>query len=188
MSTFIIFAKPLTEISQGTVDWMPNFDGTLIEPKFLPSRLPNVLMNGASGIAVGMATDIPPHNLRDVVNATTALLDSPKLSIKELMSFIPSPDFPTKAEIISTHDELEEMYTTGRGSIKLRATYEIENGEIVINSLPYQVSSSKIFEQVASQIESKKISMIEDLRDESDESNPVRIIVVPRSNRIDKEH
>ena len=176
----------LTEISQGTVDWMPNFDGTLIEPKFLPSRLPNVLMNGASGIAVGMATDIPPHNLRDVVNATTALLDSPKLSIKELMSFIPSPDFPTKAEIISTHDELEEMYTTGRGSIKLRATYEIENGEIVINSLPYQVSSSKILEQIASQIDSKKISMIEDLRDESDESNPVRIIVVPRSNRIDK--
>ena len=176
----------LTEISQGTVDWMPNFDGTLIEPKFLPSRLPNVLMNGASGIAVGMATDIPPHNLRDVVNATTALLDSPKLSIKELMSFIPSPDFPTKAEIISTHDELEEMDTTGRGSIKLRATYEIENGEIVINSLPYQVSSSKILEQIASQIDSKKISMIEDLRDESDESNPVRIIVVPRSNRIDK--
>ena len=176
----------LTEISQGTVDWMPNFDGTLIEPKFLPSRLPNVLMNGASGIAVGMATDIPPHNLRDVVNATTALLDSPKLSIRELMSFIPSPDFPTKAEIISTHDELEEMYTTGRGSIKLRATYEIENGEIVINSLPYQVSSSKILEQIASQIDSKKISMIEDLRDESDESNPVRIIVVPRSNRIDK--
>ena len=176
----------LTEISQGTVDWMPNFDGTLIEPKFLPSRLPNVLMNGASGIAVGMATDIPPHNLRDVVNATTALLDSPKLSIKELMSFIPSPDFPTKAEIISTHDELEEMYTTGRGSIKLRAPYEIENGEIVINSLPYQVSSSKILEQIASQIDSKKISMIEDLRDESDESNPVRIIVVPRSNRIDK--
>ena len=176
----------LTEISQGTVDWMPNFDGTLIEPKFLPSRLPNVLMNGASGIAVGMATDIPPHNLRDVVNATTALLDSPKLSIKELMSFIPSPDFPTKAEIISTHDELEEMYTTGRGSIKLRATYEIENGEIVINSLPYQVSSSKILEQIASQIDSKKISMIEDLRDESDESNPVRIFVVPRSNRIDK--
>ena len=175
----------LTEISQGTVDWMPNFDGTLIEPKFLPSRLPNVLMNGASGIAVGMATDIPPHNLRDVVKATTALLDSPKLSIKELMSFIPSPDFPTKAEIISTHDELEEMYTTGRGSIKLRATYEIENGEIVINSLPYQVSSSKIMEQIASQIDSK-ISMIEDLRDESDESNPVRIIVVPRSNRIDK--
>ena len=176
----------LTEISQGTVDWIPNFDGTLIEPKFLPSRLPNVLMNGASGIAVGMATDIPPHNLRDVVKAIIALLDTPKLSIKELMSFIPSPDFPTKAEIISNQDELEEMYTTGRGSIKLRATYEIENGEIVINSLPYQVSSSKILEQIASQIDSKKISMIEDLRDESDENNPVRIIVVPRSNRIDK--
>ena len=176
----------LTEISQGTVDWMPNFDGTLIEPKFLPSRLPNVLLNGASGIAVGMATDIPPHNLKEVVQATIGLLDSPKLSIKDLMSFIPSPDFPTKAEIISSKEELEEIYTSGRGSIKLRATYEIENGEIVINSLPYQVSSSKILEQIASQIDSKKITMIEDLRDESDETNPVRIIISPRSNRIDK--
>ena len=177
----------LTEISQGTVDWMPNFDGTLIEPKFLPARLPNVLLNGASGIAVGMATDIPPHNLTDVVKATIALLESPKMSIKELMKYIPSPDFPTKAKIISTPDEIEEIYTTGRGSIKLRATYDVENGEIVISSLPYQVSSSKILEQVASQIESKKISMIEDLRDESDENNPVRLIVVPRSNRIDKD-
>ena len=176
----------LTEISQGTVDWMPNFDGTLIEPKFLPSRLPNVLLNGASGIAVGMATDIPPHNLKEVVQATIGLLDSPKLSIKDLMSFIPSPDFPTKAEIISSKEELEEIYTSGRGSIKLRATYEIENGEIVINSLPYQISSSKILEQIASQIDSKKITMIEDLRDESDETNPVRIIISPRSNRIDK--
>ena len=176
----------LTEISQGTVDWMPNFDGTLIEPKFLPSRLPNVLLNGASGIAVGMATDIPPHNLREVVQATIGLLDSPKLSIKDLMSFIPSPDFPTKAEIISSKEELEEIYTSGRGSIKLRATYEIEDGEIVINSLPYQISSSKILEQIASQIDSKKITMIEDLRDESDETNPVRIIISPRSNRIDK--
>ena len=176
----------LTEISQGTVDWMPNFDGTLIEPKFLPSRLPNVLLNGASGIAVGMATDIPPHNLKEVVQATIGLLDSPKLSTKDLMNFVPSPDFPTKAEIISSREELEEIYTSGRGSIKLRATYEVENGEIVINSLPYQVSSSKILEQIASQIDSKKITMIEDLRDESDETNPVRIIIVPRSNRIDK--
>lgn len=177
----------LTEISQGTVDWMPNFDGTLIEPKFLSSRLPNVLLNGASGIAVGMATDIPPHNLTDVVKATIGLIDNPKMTIPELMDYIPSPDFPTSAEIISTTEEMLEMYSTGRGSVKLRAKYEIENGEIVINALPYQVSTSKILEQIASQIDSKKINMIEDLRDESDEENPSRIIVVPRSNRIDKD-
>jgi topoisomerase-4 subunit A len=177
----------LTEISQGTVDWMPNFDGTLIEPKFLSSRLPNVLLNGASGIAVGMATDIPPHNLTDVVKATIELIDNPKMTIPELMDYIPSPDFPTSAEIISTTEEMLEMYSTGRGSVKLRAKYEIENGEIVINALPYQVSTSKILEQIASQIDSKKINMIEDLRDESDEENPSRIIVVPRSNRIDKD-
>ena len=177
----------LTEISQGTVDWMPNFDGTLIEPKFLSSRLPNVLLNGASGIAVGMATDIPPHNLTDVVKATIELIDNPKMTIPELMEYVPSPDFPTSAEIISTSEEILEMYSTGRGSVKLRAKYEIENGEIVINALPYQVSTSKILEQIASQIDSKKINMIEDLRDESDEENPSRIIVVPRSNRIDKD-
>ena len=176
----------LSEISQGTVDWMPNFDGTLIEPKFLSSRLPNVLLNGASGIAVGMATDIPPHNLTDVVKASISLIDNPKMTISDLMSFIPSPDFPTKAEIISSPEEMLEMYSTGRGSVKLRATYEIEEGEIVITALPYQVSTSKILEQIAAQVETKKINMIDDLRDESDEDNPSRIIVVPRSNRIDK--
>ena len=176
----------LSEISQGTVDWRPNFDGTLIEPKFLSSRLPNVLLNGASGIAVGMATDIPPHNLTDVVKASIALIDNPKMTISDLMSYIPSPDFPTKAEIISSPEEMLEMYSTGRGSVKLRATYEIEDGEIVITALPYQVSTSKILEQIAAQVEAKKINMIDDLRDESDEDNPSRIIVVPRSNRIDK--
>ena len=176
----------LSEISQGTVDWMPNFDGTLIEPKFLSSRLPNVLLNGASGIAVGMATDIPPHNLTDVVKASISLIDNPKMTVSDLMSFIPSPDFPTKAEIISSPEEMLEMYSTGRGSVKLRATYEIEEGEIVITALPYQVSTSKILEQIAAQVETKKINMIDDLRDESDEDNPSRIIVVPRSNRIDK--
>ena len=176
----------LSEISQGTVDWMPNFDGTLIVPKFLSSRLPNVLLNGASGIAVGMATDIPPHNLTDVVKASIALIDNPKMTISDLMSYIPSPDFPTKAEIISSPEEMLEMYSTGRGSVKLRATYEIEDGEIVITALPYQVSTSKILEQIAAQVEAKKINMIDDLRDESDEDNPSRIIVVPRSNRIDK--
>ena len=177
----------LSELSQGTVDWGPNFDGTLIEPRFLSSRIPNVLLNGASGIAVGMATDIPPHNLNEVVNATIALIDSPKLSVKELLKIIPAPDFPTKAEIISTPEELLEMYQTGRGAVKLRATYEIENGEVVITALPYQVSTTRILEQIAAQIDSKKLNLIEDLRDESDGENPVRIIVLPRSNRVDKD-
>ena len=177
----------LSELSQGTVDWGPNFDGTLIEPRFLSSRIPNVLLNGASGIAVGMATDIPPHNLNEVVDAVIALIDSPKLSVKELLKIIPAPDFPTKAEIISTPEELLEMYQTGRGAVKLRATYEIENGEVVITALPYQVSTTRILEQIAAQIDSKKMNLIEDLRDESDGENPVRIIVVPRSNRVDKD-
>ena len=177
----------LSELSQGTVDWGPNFDGTLIEPRFLSSRIPNVLLNGASGIAVGMATDIPPHNLNEVVDATIALIDSPKLSVKELLKIIPAPDFPTKAEIISTPEELLEMYQTGRGAVKLRATYEIENGEVVITALPYQVSTTRILEQIAAQIDSKKMNLIEDLRDESDGENLVRIIVVPRSNRVDKD-
>ena len=177
----------LSELSQGTVDWGPNFDGTLIEPRFLSARIPNVLLNGASGIAVGMATDIPPHNTTEVINATIALLDTPKLSTKELLKFIPAPDFPTKADIISTKEEILEMYETGRGAIKLRATYELEDGEIVITALPYQVSTTRILEQIAAQIDSKKMNLIEDLRDESDGENPVRIIVVPRSNRVDKE-
>ena len=177
----------LSELSQGTVDWGPNFDGTLIEPRFLSARIPNVLLNGASGIAVGMATDIPPHNSTEVINATIALLDSPKLSTKELLKFIPAPDFPTKADIISTKEEILELYETGRGAIKLRATYELEDGEIVITALPYQVSTTRILEQIAAQIDSKKMNLIEDLRDESDGENPVRIIVVPRSNRVDKE-
>ena len=177
----------LSELSQGTVDWGPNFDGTLIEPRFLSARIPNVLLNGASGIAVGMATDIPPHNSIEVIDATIALLDSPKLSTKDLLKFIPAPDFPTKADIISTKEEILEMYETGRGAIKLRATYELEDGEIVITALPYQVSTTRILEQIAAQIDSKKMNLIEDLRDESDGENPVRIIVVPRSNRVDKE-
>ena len=177
----------LEELSQGTVDWGPNFDGTLIEPKFLSARIPNVLLNGASGIAVGMATDIPPHNLNNVIDATIALIDSPKMTVKELMKYIPSPDFPTQAEIISSPEELLEMYQSGRGAVKLRATYEVEGSEIVITSLPHQVSTTKILEQMAAQIDSKKMNLIEDLRDESDGENPVRIIVVPRSNRVDKE-
>ena len=177
----------LDESALGTVDWIPNFDGTLIEPKFLPDRLPNVLLNGASGIAVGMATDIPPHNLKEIVNGVISLIDSPKLSNKELMKDISAPDYPTSAQIMNSEDEVLEIYETGRGAITLRSTFDVEDGNIVINSLPYQVSSMKAIEQIAAQIDSKKLSMIEDIRDEGDEHNPVRIVIVPRSNRVDKD-
>ena len=176
----------LQELGQGTADWSGNFDGTLLEPKILPARLPNILLNGTTGIAVGMATDIPPHNILEVVKAAIGLLEKSSMSIEELCELIPAPDFPTNAEIISTKEELLEMYSTGRGSIKMRSTFKPEDGEIVINTLPHQTSSSKILEQIAAQIESKKLPMIVDLRDESDEANPVRIVLVPRSSRVDK--
>ncbi|MDG2061371.1 MAG: DNA topoisomerase IV subunit A [SAR86 cluster bacterium] len=177
----------LKELGQGTSDWSGNFDGTLLEPKILPARLPNILLNGTTGIAVGMATDIPPHNILEVVKGAIALLEKPSLTVQELSELIPAPDFPTSAEIISSKEELLEIYSTGRGSIRMRSTFEFEDGEIVLNALPHQTSSSKILEQIASQIESKKIPMIVDLRDESDEANPVRIVLVPKSNRVDKD-
>ena len=182
------YAKSLLEeLGQGTVDWTSNFDGTLLEPSVLPARLPNLLLNGATGIAVGMATDIPPHNLNEVVKACIKILEEPKVSLDELYKIIPGPDYPTQAEIISSEDELKEIYQTGRGAVKMRATYEVEDGEIVIIALPHQTSSSKILEQIASQMESKKLPMIVDLRDESDEQNPTRLILVPKSNRVDKD-
>jgi len=182
------YAKSLLEeLGQGTVDWTSNFDGTLLEPSVLPARLPNLLLNGATGIAVGMATDIPPHNLNEVVKACIKILEEPKVSLEELYKIIPGPDYPTQAEIISSEDELKEIYKTGRGAVKMRATYEVEDGEIVIIALPHQTSSSKILEQIASQMESKKLPMIVDLRDESDEQNPTRLILVPKSNRVDKD-
>ena len=182
------YAKSLLEeLGQGTVDWTSNFDGTLLEPSVLPARLPNLLLNGATGIAVGMATDIPPHNLNEVVKACIKILEEPKVSLEELYKIIPGPDYPTQAEIISSEDELKEIYKTGRGAVKMRATYEVEDGEIVIVALPHQTSSSKILEQIASQMESKKLPMIVDLRDESDEQNPTRLILVPKSNRVDKD-
>ena len=177
----------LEELGQGTVDWTSNFDGTLLEPSVLPARLPNLLLNGATGIAVGMATDIPPHNLNEVVKACIKILEEPKVSLEELYKIIPGPDYPTEAEIISSEEELKEIYKTGRGAVKMRATYEVEDGEIVILALAHQTSSSKILEQIASQMESKKLPMIVDLRDESDEQNPTRLILVPKSNRVDKE-
>ena len=174
----------LSELGQGTVDWLPNFDGTLKEPKLLPARLPNVLLNGTTGIAVGMATDIPPHNLREVATACIRLLDTPSTSLKELCTHIKGPDFPTAAEIITPKADIQSMYETGNGSIKMRAIWEKEDGNIIITALPHQCSGNKVLEQIAAQMQAKKLPMLEDLRDESDHENPTRLILVPRSNRV----
>ena len=177
----------LAELGQGTVDWVPNFDGTLEEPRLLPARLPNVLLNGATGIAVGMATDIPPHNLREVADATVLLLDKPKSTVADLCQHIQGPDFPTGAEIITPREELLDAYTKGNGGVRLRACYEVEHGDIIITALPHQVSGGKVLEQIAAQMNAKKLPMVEDLRDESDHENPTRLVIVPRSNRVDKD-
>ncbi|WP_024327183.1 DNA topoisomerase IV subunit A [Thioalkalivibrio sp. AKL19] len=177
----------LSELGQGTVDWVPNFDGALEEPKMLPARLPNVLLNGGSGIAVGMATDIPPHNLREVAAACVHLLEHPKATVAELCEHLPAPDFPTEAEIISPPADLRKVYETGQGSIRARARYEREGDDIVVTALPHQVSGAKLLEQIASQIRAKKLPMVEDLRDESDHEHPTRLVITPRSNRVDVE-
>jgi topoisomerase-4 subunit A len=177
----------LKELGQGTVEWVPNFDGTMDEPEVLPARLPNVLLNGSTGIAVGMATDILPHNLREVARACTYLLDNPDASVARLCQKVKGPDFPTAAEIITPTADLKKIYETGRGSVKARAIYEIEDGDIVITALPYQVSGAKVLEQIAAQMQQKKLPMVSDLRDESDHENPTRFVIVPRSNRIDIE-
>ena len=177
----------LSELEQGTVDWKPNFDGTLEEPQLLPARLPNVLLNGGSGIAVGMATDIPPHNLREVASACIHLLENPKATVSDLLLHIKGPDFPTAAEIISPAADIAALYESGRGSVKARAVYHVESGDIVITALPYQVSGARVLEQIAAQMQKKKLPMVVDLRDESDHENPTRIVIVPRSNRIDVE-
>lgn len=177
----------LRELEQGTVDWIPNFDGTLQEPKLLPARLPNILLNGATGIAVGMATDIPPHNLREVADACVLLLDNPKATLEDICQYIKGPDFATGAEIITPAAELLEMYRNGTGMVRMRAIYTFEDGEIIVTALPYQVSGAKIQEQIAAQMQAKKLPMVADLRDESDHENPTRIVIVPRSNRVDVE-
>jgi topoisomerase-4 subunit A len=177
----------LSELQQGTVEWVDNFDASLKEPQRLPARLPNILLNGTTGIAVGMATDIPPHNLREVVNACVQLLDAPDTTLEDLLRFIPAPDYPTDAEIISHSEELQKIYRTGNGSVKMRATYQIEDGVIVINALPYQVSGSKLMEQIAAQMLAKKLPMLEDLRDESDHENPTRLLIIPKSKRCNAE-
>ncbi|HUG97917.1 MAG TPA: DNA topoisomerase IV subunit A [Gammaproteobacteria bacterium] len=178
-------AALLVELGQGTTDWQPNFDGTLSEPVRLPARLPNVLLNGASGIAVGMSTDIPPHNLREVAAACIHLLEKPTATLDELLEHIRGPDFPTGAELVTPSADIRAIYATGNGTLRLRARWEREDGEIVVHALPWQVSGSKVLEQIAAQMRAKKLPMVEDLRDESDHESPIRLVVVPRSNRVD---
>ncbi|MBP8238278.1 MAG: DNA topoisomerase IV subunit A, partial [Pseudomonas sp.] len=175
----------LTELGQGTVDWVPNFDGTLNEPATLPARLPNLLLNGTTGIAVGMATDVPPHNLREVAAACVRLLDQPDATVEQLCEHVLGPDFPTEAEVITPRSDLLKIYETGRGSVRMRAVYRIEDGDIVVTALPHQVSGAKVLEQIAAQMQAKKLPMVADLRDESDHEHPCRIVIIPRSNRVD---
>lgn len=175
----------LSELGQGTVDWVPNFDGTLDEPATLPARLPNLLLNGTTGIAVGMATDVPPHNLREVAAACVRLLDDPKTTVEQLCEHVQGPDYPTEAEIVTPRADLVKLYETGRGSVRMRAVYRVEDGDIVVSALPHQVSGSKVLEQIAAQMQAKKLPMVADLRDESDHENPCRIVIIPRSNRVD---
>ncbi|HKE44203.1 MAG TPA: DNA topoisomerase IV subunit A, partial [Steroidobacteraceae bacterium] len=176
----------LNELVQGTVDWQPNFDGTLEEPQVLPARVPNLLLNGTSGIAVGMATDIPPHNLREVVAACVHLLDDPDVTLGKLCQHIKGPDFPTGGEIVSARKELLDFYKSGTGAFRARASYEVEEGNIVITALPYQVSGARIQEQIDAQRQAKKLPMVDEVRDESDHENPTRLVIIPRSNRVDE--
>ncbi|RTZ60826.1 MAG: DNA topoisomerase IV subunit A, partial [Gammaproteobacteria bacterium] len=175
----------LSELGEGTVEWTPNFDGTMDEPKLFPARLPHILLNGVSGIAVGLATDIPPHNVREVAAAAVRLLENEKATVKQLLRHIKGPDYPVDAEIISSREDLVKMYETGMGSVRMRARWSREDGDIVIDALPYQASGSKILEQIAAQMRTKKLPMVDDLRDESDHENPIRLVVSPRSNRVD---
>lgn len=175
----------LSELEQGTVDYQPNFDGTLAEPQYLPARLPHILLNGTTGIAVGMATDIPPHNINEIADAAVMLLDNPKAGLDDVLEIVQGPDFPTEAEIISPKSEICKIYEQGRGSIKMRATWKKEDGEIIISALPHQSSPSKVIAQIADQMTAKKLPMLEDIRDEADHENPIRIVLVPRSNRVD---
>ena len=175
----------LAEINKGTVSWTDNFDGTIQEPQQLPAQVPNLLLNGTSGIAVGMATDVPPHNLLEVINACIKLLEKPSTELDEIMKILPAPDYPTDAYIVSSQEDLRQMYETGNGSVKMRASYIKEDGEIVVESLPYQTSGAKVITQIAAQMRNKKLPLVEDLRDESDHENPTRLVIVPRSNRVD---
>ncbi|CAM4234255.1 DNA topoisomerase IV subunit A [Stenotrophomonas lactitubi] len=177
----------LGELGQGTTDWAPNFDGTLQEPTWMPARLPHLLLNGTTGIAVGMATDVPPHNLNEIVSALLHLLDDPDASVRDLCEHVKGPDYPSNAEIITPANDLRNMYETGNGSVRARATYIKETHNVVVTALPFQVSPSKVIEQIAAQMRAKKLPWLEDIRDESDHANPVRVVLVPRSNRVDAE-
>ena len=182
------YAKSLLqELAHGTVDWVPNFDGTMNEPVVLPARLPNLLLNGTTGIAVGLSTDVPPHNLNEVASAVVHLLDNPKAKVAALMQHIKGPDYPTGGELVSSREDIKQIYTTGSGTLRLRAAYKFENGDIVITSLPHQISGGKVLEQIATQMRAKKLPQVEDLRDESDHEDPTRLVITPRSNRVDKE-
>ena len=187
-SRLTAYAKTLlSELALGTVEWVPTYDGTGKEPEILPARLPNILLNGGSGIAVGMATDIPPHNLREVANAAIKLLVAPKTTLAQLCKIVKGPDFPTDAELISSPAEIKEIYKTGTGSLRMRATYRVEDGDLVVDALPYQTSGAKLMEQIATQMRAKKLPMVDDLRDESDHENPTTIVICPRSNRVNKD-
>ncbi|MGC7589329.1 DNA topoisomerase IV subunit A [Bisgaard Taxon 46] len=175
----------LSELGQGTVDYQPNFDGTLAEPQYLPARLPHILLNGTTGIAVGMATDIPPHNINEIADAAVMLIDNPKATLDDLLTVVQGPDYPTEAEIISSKADIRKLYEQGRGSVRMRAVWKKEDGEIVITALPHQSSPSKVIAQIADQMTAKKLPMVEDIRDEADHENPIRIVIVPRSNRVD---
>jgi len=177
----------LAELGHGTVDWTDNFDGTMEEPSWLPARLPHLLLNGTTGIAVGMATDVPPHNVGEIVSACVRLLDDPDATVRDLCEHVRGPDYPTSAEIITPAADLLHMYETGHGSVRARATFQKENTNIVITALPHQVSPSKVIEQIAAQMRAKKLPWLEDIRDESDHANPVRVVLIPRSNRVDAE-
>lgn len=187
-SRLMPYAKSLlSELAQGTVDWVPNFDGTLDEPVVLPARLPNLLLNGTTGIAVGLSTDIPPHNLREVAAALVHLIDDPDATVAQLMKHIKGPDFPTGGELISPRSDIRQMYQTGNGTLRLRASYKQEDGDIVITALPYQISGSKVLEQIATQMRNKKLPLVEDLRDESDHEDPIRLVITPKSKKVDVE-
>ena len=182
------YAKSLlVELALGTVDWVPNFDGTMDEPVVLPARLPNLILNGTTGIAVGLSTDVPPHNLREVASAVVHLIDNPKATLAQVMKHIKGPDFPTGGELVSPRSDITQIYKTGTGTLRLRASYKVENNDIVIHALPYQISGGKVLEQIASQMRNKKLPLVEDLRDESDHEDPIRLVITPKSRNVDVE-
>ena len=184
-SRLMPYAKSLlAELGQGTVDWTPNFDGTMDEPVVLPARLPNLVLNGTTGIAVGLSTDVPPHNLREVASALVHLIDNPKATISQIMKHVKGPDFPTGGELVSPKSDITQIYKTGGGTLRLRASYKIENNDIVITALPYQISGGKVLEQIATQMRNKKLPLVEDLRDESDHEDPIRLVITPKSRRV----